>query len=48
MNKEIYCVKCKKVTQNINPKLIKMKNGTNRISAKCNTCNKMKSQFTKN
>lgn len=43
----IYCVKCKQKTDNINPHIIKTKNNRKRLSAKCNKCNSLKSCFIK-
>ena len=33
-----YCVKCRKNTENINPKMVKAKNGRLIIQSKCSFC----------
>ena len=40
-----YCLKCKKNTQNIDPKLMKTKNGRLVLSSKCAVCVSKKSKF---
>ena len=41
----IFCLSCKKHTNNINPVGKLTKNNKPYISAKCNICKKMKSKF---
>ena len=44
-----YCVKCKKDTENIDPKIVKTKNGNGRLlmQLKCTICRNKKSRFIK-
>ena len=42
-----YCLKCKKDTENVNPKVLKTKNGKTMPSSKCVVCSKKKSRFLK-
>ena len=42
-----YCLKCKKNTENINPKVSKTTNGKTMISSKCAICSSKKSKFIK-
>ena len=42
-----YCLKCKKNTKNIDPKLIETKNGRFMLSSKCAVCGSKKSKFMK-
>ena len=42
-----YCVKCRKNTENINPKMVKAKNGRVIIQSKCSFCGIKKSRFVK-
>ena len=42
-----YCLKCRKDTENINPKISKTSNGRTMLS-KCAICNSKKSRFIKN
>lgn len=42
-----YCVKCRKNTENINPKMVKAKNGRLIIQLKCSFCGIKKSRFVK-
>ena len=42
-----YCLKCKKNTENKNPKFLKTKNGRVMLLSKCALCNKEKSKFVK-
>ena len=37
-----YCLKCKKNTESINPKVSKTKNGKTIILSKCAVCNRKK------
>ena len=41
-----YCVKCKKVTENINPKIVRKKNRLV-MQSKCSVCGIKKSKFLK-
>ena len=43
-----YCLKCRKDTENINPKVSNTSNGKTMISSKCAICGSKKSRFTKN
>ena len=42
-----YCLKCKKNTENINPKVLKTTNGKMMIFSKCAICSCKKSKFIK-
>ena len=42
-----YCVKCRKNTENINPKMVKTKNGRLLMQSKCTDCRIKKSRFVK-
>ena len=42
-----YCLKCKKDTDNIDPKMFKTKNNRLLMQLKCSVCNNKKSQFIK-
>ena len=42
-----YCLKCKKNTENINPKVSKTINGKMMILSKCAICDSKKSKFIK-
>ena len=42
-----YCLKFKKTTKNIGPKMLKTKNGRLSLSAKCAVCGNKKSRFMK-
>ena len=44
---ESYCLKCKKNTENINPKISASSNGRIRILSKCAICGSKKSKFIK-
>ena len=43
-----YCLKCKKDTENINPKVSKASNSRTMLLSKYATCNSKKSRFIKN
>ena len=43
-----YCLKCKKNTENINPKVSKTNNGKTMLLSKCAICGSKKSRFKKN
>ena len=43
----LYCLKCKKNTESINPKLLKTTNGKTMILSKCAICSSKKSKFIK-
>src|SRR5436190_1965337 len=47
MNEKIHCHKCKKKTNNINPEIVQMNNGLNRIATKCKICKTNKSKIIK-
>ena len=42
-----YCLKCKKDTDNIDPKMFITKNNRLLIQSKCSVCNNKKSRFIK-
>ena len=42
-----YCLKCKKDTENINPKIFKTKNNRLLMQSKCRDCKNKKSRFVK-
>ena len=46
--RESYCLKCKKNTENIDPKLLSTGNGTAMIFSKCAICGSKKLRFIKN
>ena len=43
-----YCLKCRKDTENINPKISKINKGRTMVLSKCATCGSKKSRFIKN
>ena len=43
-----YCLKCRKDTENINPKVSKTSNNRIMVLSKCTICGSKKSRFTKN
>ena len=45
---ESYCLKCRKYTENINPKISGSSNGRTMILSKCTICGSKKSRFIKN
>ena len=45
---ESYCLKCKKYTGNIDPKISGISNGKTVILSKCAICKRKKSRFIKN
>ena len=42
-----YCLKCKKNTSNIDPKMVKTKNNRLLMQSKCSICKTKKSRFVK-
>ena len=42
-----YCVKCKKDTDNIDPKMFRTKNNRLLMQSKCSACKNKKSRFVK-
>ena len=42
-----YCLKCRKNTENINPRVLKTKNNKTIILSKCVICGSKKSKFVK-
>ena len=42
-----YCLKSKKNTESINPKILKRNNGETMILSKCTICSSKKSRFIK-
>ena len=45
--KTTYCVRCKKDTDNIDPKMFKTKNNRLLMQSKCSVCKNKKSRFVK-
>ena len=45
--KTTYCVRCKKDTDNIDPKMFKTKNNRLLMQSKCSVCGTKKSRFVK-
>ena len=43
-----YCLKCRKNTENINPRVSKTGNGRTMVLSKCAICESKKSRFIKN
>ena len=43
-----YCLKCRKDTENINPRVSKTSNNRTVMPSKCAICNNKKSRFIKN
>ena len=43
-----YCLKCRKDTENINPKVSKTSNGRTMLLSSCSICGSRKSRFIKN
>ena len=43
-----YCLKCRKNTENINPRVSKTSNGNTMLLSKCVICDSKKSRFNKN
>ena len=43
-----YCLKCKKDTENINPRVSNTSNGKTMLLSKCTKCGSKKSRFIKN
>ena len=44
---KIYCVKCKRDTENIDPKMVRTKNKRLIMQSQCTDCRKKKSRFIK-
>ena len=42
-----YCVKCRKDTENIGPKIVRTKNNRLNMQSKCSVCRIKKSRFVK-
>ena len=45
---KFYCLKCRKDTENINPRVSNTSNGRTMVLSKCAICNSKKSRFIKN
>ena len=45
MQKETYCLSCRKNTENTNPKIVKSKNNRSMMLSKCAVSNNKKSRF---
>ena len=43
-----YCLKCRKNTENINPRVSKTSNGKTMLLSKCAICDSKKSRFIRN
>ena len=43
-----YCLKCRKNTENIDPRVSKTNNGRTMLLSKCGICDSRKSRFIKN
>ena len=43
----LYCLKCKKYTESINPKVLKTRNGKIMVVSKCAICGSKKTKFIK-
>ena len=43
-----YCLKCRKNTESINPRVSKTSNGKTMVFSKCALCDSKKSRFIKN
>ena len=43
-----YCLKCRKNTENINPRVSKTSNGRTMVLSKCAICSSKKSRFIEN
>ena len=43
-----YCLKCRKDTENINPRISNTSNGKTMLDSKCTICGSKKSKFIKN
>ena len=48
MKMKSYCLKCRKNTEKINPKVSKTSNGKTMVLSKCAICDSKKSRFIKN
>ena len=44
---KIYCIKCKKDTENIDPKIVTTKNNRSLMQTECSDCRNKKSRFVK-
>ena len=42
-----YCIKCRKDTENIDPKIVRTKNNRSVMQSKCSVCGIKKSRFLK-
>ena len=45
---KLYCLKCRKNTESINPRVSKTSNGRAMVLSKCAICGSKKSRFVKN
>ena len=43
----LYCLKCNKITESKNPKVVKTKNGKKMLSSNCAVCGSKRSSFIK-
>ena len=48
MKMKSHCLKCRKDTENLNPRVSKTSNGRTMVLSKCAICNSKKSRFIKN
>ena len=44
---QTYCINCRKYTENIDPKMVRTKNGRLLMQSKCTDCGIKKSRFVK-
>ena len=47
MQKETYCLSCRKYTKSTNPRMVKSKNDRSMIQSNCAICSSKKSRFIK-
>ena len=47
MQKETYCLSCRKYTKSTNPRIVKSKNNRSMIQSNCAICDSKKSRFSK-
>ena len=47
MKKEMYCLSCKKYTENTNPKIVRNRQNKLMIQSNCTICGSKKSRFIK-
>ena len=47
MNKETYCLACRKYTKSINPKIVRNRQSRSMVQSNCAVCGSKKSRFIK-